>query len=113
MLLVPFVNYLCILNLKYPCVPSVKRRISSIKMLSTIELAKKARENEVTFKIALKMNKVIGKKEMLGEVLDMLKSFIDVMSKISHLGIRWIKRSSYCQMLNHSQCLLTECHHSS
>lgn len=41
-LLVPFINYLCILDPKCLYVLPIKRRFGSIKMLSTIQLAKGA-----------------------------------------------------------------------
>lgn len=48
-------------------------------MLSAMQLAKGERKNEVPFLVTLKMNEAMGKGQIPSKVLDILKSFVDVM----------------------------------
>ena len=93
-LLVPFTNYLCILNPRCQCIMLVRRETDqATKVLSAIQLAKGVRKNEETFLAALKLNeapKDMG--EIPPKVLDLLESFKDVMPpklpKLYHPGGR-------------------------
>ena len=80
-LLVPFANYLCILDTGCQCIVPMKRESGqSSKVLSAIQLANGMRREKVTYLAALKHEEhVEAKDETPVEVLDVLESFREVM----------------------------------
>ena len=83
----------------------VKRKFGQgSKVLSTIQLAKGVRIDEVLYLATLKHEKhVETKNETPLEILEVLESFRDVMPRQlpKTLKERWITRLSLCPMPNH------------
>ena len=80
-LLVPFANCLCILDTRCQCIMLVRRESDQgSKVLSTIQLAKGVRREEVTYLATLKHEEhVEPNDETHLKVLEVLESFTDVM----------------------------------